>query len=379
VRPVFWIVAGPNGSGKTTVVSRVDIRRLIGPVTLINPDALATDVRRQTPTLTVAEANLLAVQRAELEVDALIEAGRDVLVETILSTDKYASGMLRARARGFQIEMIYVSLRDPELHVRRVANRVALGGHDVASDKIVARWERSHANLQRFVPLLDRLLVFDNSDEGGRVKLIAEKRRRRVIVHDPAALPRVTAALSLRPPHSDPTEIVLLQGILNTNSAFERVSAFLKPEHFASRVHGRIFAAIAEQISNGRAADLAALEERLRNDIDLAEIGGAAYLARFGAGPVLRLDLIERLGRTVLELHEKRMAIVEFEERDWEAMPIDWLALPEAVDSALQAAGAVLIADVVAMRRTGRLTDAAVTGLNDAAIARVIDELETLH
>ena len=46
-RPRLLIIAGPNGSGKSTLYSRTDIEVLDGSVWIINPDELATRIRRQ--------------------------------------------------------------------------------------------------------------------------------------------------------------------------------------------------------------------------------------------------------------------------------------------------------------------------------------------
>src|ERR1041384_3771789 len=86
-----------------------------------------------------------------------------------------------------------------------------------------------------------------------------------------------TSGLDRSPPHNDEAEMALLGAILHNNRAFERVADFLLPEHFASRVHGRIFAAIARLIERGQIADPITLKQYFEADSDLAEIGGYAY------------------------------------------------------------------------------------------------------
>ena len=55
------------------------------------------------------------------------------------------------------------------------------------------------------------------------------------------------------PPSNQQAEQALLGALLANNKAYERVSEFLAPEHFADPVHGRIYHAIVAP-GRGRAA-----------------------------------------------------------------------------------------------------------------------------
>ena len=60
-------------------------------------------------------------------------------------------------------------------------------------------------------------------------------------------------------PHNIEAEQALLGAMLVNNEAANRVSAFLRPEHFFHQIHGRIFAAIVKMVERGQiAADLGA-------------------------------------------------------------------------------------------------------------------------
>jgi hypothetical protein len=62
----------------------------------------------------------------------------------------------------------YCGLESPELNLRRVAKRVARGGHDIPEGKIRERWTSSRENLIRLLPFLAEVKVFDNSAEATR-------------------------------------------------------------------------------------------------------------------------------------------------------------------------------------------------------------------
>jgi replicative DNA helicase len=57
------------------------------------------------------------------------------------------------------------------------------------------------------------------------------------------------------PPSNLQAEQALLGALLANNKAYERVSEFLAPEHFADPIHGKIFAAIARRCELGQIAD----------------------------------------------------------------------------------------------------------------------------
>ncbi len=110
------------------------------------------------------------------------------------------------------------------------------------------------------------------------------------------------------PPANVEAEQALLGAILVNNAAFHRVSEFLRPEHFAEAVHGRIFEAIAKLIERGQIANPVTLKSLFDQDGALAEIGGAAYLARLAAAVVTIINT-EDYGRTIHDLHLRRQLI----------------------------------------------------------------------
>jgi replicative DNA helicase len=110
------------------------------------------------------------------------------------------------------------------------------------------------------------------------------------------------------PPHNIEAEQALLGAILVNNGAYYRVSEFLRPEHFADPVHGRIFAAIGKLIDRGQIADPLTLKNLFDQDGALAEIGGAVYLARLAASVVTIINAAD-YGRTIHDLHLRRQLI----------------------------------------------------------------------
>jgi replicative DNA helicase len=82
------------------------------------------------------------------------------------------------------------------------------------------------------------------------------------------------------PPSNVQAEQALLGALLANNRAYERVSEFLSPDHFADPIHGRIFTAIARRIEAGQLADAVTLKAEFEHAGILDEVGGTAYLTQ---------------------------------------------------------------------------------------------------
>lgn len=110
------------------------------------------------------------------------------------------------------------------------------------------------------------------------------------------------------PPANVEAEQALLGAVMVNNAAFHRVSEFLRAEHFAEGVHGRIYAAASSLIDRGQIANPVSLKNLFDQDGALSEIGGAAYLARIAASVVTIINA-EDYGRTIHDLHMRRQLI----------------------------------------------------------------------
>jgi predicted ABC-type ATPase len=171
------------------------------PELSLNPDDIARSLREQSP----RAAELAVVRQAQAEsdgrVDQAIHARRSLLVETVLSSDKFRPRVTAAMAEGFRFGLVFVTLRAAALHVARVADRVVEGGHDVPTDRVLARRVRSHAAFEWFAAQAHRGLLIDNTGGPDRARdgpiLVAEKPDGQPgwQVHRPDLHPDLTAAL----------------------------------------------------------------------------------------------------------------------------------------------------------------------------------------
>jgi replicative DNA helicase len=109
-------------------------------------------------------------------------------------------------------------------------------------------------------------------------------------------------------PHNEEVEQALLGALLVNNRALEKVSEFLRPEHFYNPVHGRIYEAIAKFVERGQDASPITLKNYFEKDADLAHVGGGQYLADLAASVISVVNVAD-YGQTVYELHLRRALI----------------------------------------------------------------------
>ena len=110
------------------------------------------------------------------------------------------------------------------------------------------------------------------------------------------------------PPYNLEAEQGLLGAILLNNKAYERVSEYLQPDHFADPVHGRIYQACANLIEKGQIASPVTLKGMFDQDDELSEVGGAQYLVKLAAS-VISIVNAEDYAREVFDCHVRRELI----------------------------------------------------------------------
>lgn len=185
MRPFIIVLAGVNGAGKSSVIGALLLNEGLD---WFNPDAYAAELVRGLG-VSLHEANGRAWQHGKSLLDSAIAAGSNHAFETTLGGHTITR-LLRDASKTHDVLMLYCGLASPELHIARVATRVAHKGHHIADEKIRERWNTSRSNLVQLLPVLSRLQVFDNSqsvEPGQEVPdpvLVLELDRMRVVFPD---------------------------------------------------------------------------------------------------------------------------------------------------------------------------------------------------
>ena len=150
------MLVGGNGAGKSTF-----FRLALEPLGLpfVNADQLARILFPDAPEAHSYEAAQLA-ERQRLQ---LLQEGVSFCFETVYSHPSKIDFIARAKALDYQIIMVLIHLETAQLNQARIASRVSEGGHNVPSDKVIARLPRLLDHVRASIPLVDVLRVYDNS------------------------------------------------------------------------------------------------------------------------------------------------------------------------------------------------------------------------
>ena len=160
MQPCLIVIAGPNGSGKTSITTQLLAHDWAKGCDYINPDNIARDVFGDWND---HETVIKAAQYAEDWRNRCLAENRDFVFETVLSVPDKVQFMQRAKDAGFFIRFFFIATDTPYINVARIAQRVVEGGHSVPTDKIVARYFRSIANGVEGARIADRAYFWDNS------------------------------------------------------------------------------------------------------------------------------------------------------------------------------------------------------------------------
>lgn len=162
----LYIVSGCNGAGKTTASYTV-LPEILECREFVNADEIARGLSPFNAEGVAIEAGRLMLQRIE----ELLKEDVTFAIETTLATRSYVNLVKRAQRQGYRVNLLYFWLSSPELAMRRVAERVSKGGHDIPEEIIRRRYTAGINNLFKlFMPAVDYWAIFDNS-QADRLKI----------------------------------------------------------------------------------------------------------------------------------------------------------------------------------------------------------------
>ncbi|MCQ2181898.1 MAG: zeta toxin family protein [Bacteroidales bacterium] len=159
-KPKLIIIAGPNGSGKTTVTEQLLSHEWGDDCVYINPDNIARDLFGDWNS---ASSVLKAAEYSTAQRYELMEQRRNIVFETVLSSDEKIVYIKKAKECGYFVRIFFVCTESPSINAARIADRYIAGGHTVPIEKIVSRYGKSIANCAKVMKLVDRMYIFDNS------------------------------------------------------------------------------------------------------------------------------------------------------------------------------------------------------------------------
>lgn len=177
----IWIIAGPPGSGKTSLCHRL-FPDWVGTSRHIDADdtqgfAHGDDLPKGTTHQIIPVSKRLAI--AEL-------ASRSFVIETRFLSRKPLATAIKLRRRGWKVHLVYLALPDLGGCWHRIRQRVIRGGDDITDEVMNKAFSVSLKLLPQYVETADRWLILDSS--GMRPPRIARGRAFQAIPNQRDAL-----------------------------------------------------------------------------------------------------------------------------------------------------------------------------------------------
>lgn len=168
-RPTLCVVAGPNGSGKTTTTIQLLNNEWAADSLYINPDNIAQDTFGDWNS---PEAVLKAAEEATRLRYECLDEKKDFVFETVFSSQEKMEFLKKAKEAGFFIRFFYVCTLNPSINVARITQRFLNGGHEVPISKVVSRYYKSLINAEEAISFVDRAYIYDNSVDNQLPRLL---------------------------------------------------------------------------------------------------------------------------------------------------------------------------------------------------------------
>jgi len=156
---ILYIVAGANGSGKTTFAKSF---ASLNDLYFINADEIAKELDSKDISKYKVKAGKIFFQ----ELESNLKKDKSFIIETTLSGKYLIKYIQKAKELDFHISLIYLFLETPQTNILRVKNRVLNGGHDIPTEDIIRRFYRSKNMFWNvYKNIVDEWIIYYNSNE----------------------------------------------------------------------------------------------------------------------------------------------------------------------------------------------------------------------
>ena len=159
MKKVLYIFAGVNGAGKSTLYNSENLDNEIKYSTRINTDEIVRKIGDWKNNSDQIRAAKIAIN---LRNDCL-QHGKSFNEETTLTGKTILKTIDKAKELGYELQLFYVSVNNPEIAKERIKNRVEKGGHNIADEIVEKRYYESLKNLKQVITKFDEVYLYDNS------------------------------------------------------------------------------------------------------------------------------------------------------------------------------------------------------------------------
>ncbi len=157
--PRLFILAGCNGSGKTTASYSL-LPELLECSEFVNSDEFAKSLSPFNP----SEASVIASRYMLIKIKYLLSRKIDFIIETTLATRSLTNIINEAKSLGYEVTLLYFWLSSVDLAISRVKKRVETGGHSIPEEVIRRRYTMGLKYFfEIYSPICHRWVLADNS------------------------------------------------------------------------------------------------------------------------------------------------------------------------------------------------------------------------
>jgi len=149
----FTIIAGVNGVGKSS---------FLGARTNLEQDELRIDVDK-----IAAENNISNIEAGKIalkKIDEAIKNGESFTQETTLSSHQIVQTIKKAKENGYNVNLYYIGVNSADEAIKRIANRVLKGGHDIPKEDVIRRYDKQKENIKKVLNLVDNIYFYDSEN-----------------------------------------------------------------------------------------------------------------------------------------------------------------------------------------------------------------------
>ena len=150
----YTIIAGVNGVGKSSLTG----------VLARDTDSLGSIIDTDSITRQKNCNKIDGAREAVRRINMCLENGLNFTQETTLSGYRTLRTINTARELNYRIRLYYVAVESADESVRRIANRVQKGGHDIPTEDVIRRFSHRFDDLLKILPYCDSAQFYDNEN-----------------------------------------------------------------------------------------------------------------------------------------------------------------------------------------------------------------------
>ena len=159
MKKIFYLFAGVNGAGKSTLYNSEKLDNDIKNSIRINTDEIVKKIG-------IWKNNSDQIRAAKIAINLRNECfqyDKSFNEETTLTGKTILKTINKAKELGYELQLFYVGVNNPEIAKERIKIRVEKGGHNIENDVVEKRYYESLTNLKEIISKFDKVHLYDNS------------------------------------------------------------------------------------------------------------------------------------------------------------------------------------------------------------------------